>query len=115
MGLPSYVAGTRLTEGHRPASLTLYRAGRADGRGWSVFLATFVELVRTKRPHQPDRSVVERFFQARQALAAAGLGAEAEGVLDRLSRTSGSPAGKRRPYFGRRLAGHGRGLPSPND
>jgi hypothetical protein len=30
---------------------------------------------------------VERFFQARDALAAAGLGAQAEGVLDRLSRT----------------------------
>jgi len=84
---PSYAAGTRLTEGHRPAALTLYRAGRADGRVWSPFLATFVELVRTKRRHQPDRSVVERFFQARDALAAAGLGVEAGGVLDRLSRT----------------------------
>jgi len=83
---PSYAAGTRLTEVNRAAALTLYRAGRAYGRGWSVFLATFIELVRTKR-HQPDRNVVERFFQARDALAAAGLGAQAEGVLDRLSRT----------------------------
>jgi hypothetical protein len=84
---PSYAAGTRLTEVQRPAALTLYRAGRAGCRGWSVFLATFVELARTKRRHQPDRSVVEGFFQARDALAGAGLGAEAEGVLDGLSRT----------------------------
>jgi hypothetical protein len=84
---PSYAAGTRLTEDHRSAALTLYRSGRAGGRGWSVFLAIFVELVRTKRRHQPDRSVVERFFQARDALAGAGLGAQAEGVLDGLSRT----------------------------
>jgi hypothetical protein len=84
---PSYAAGTRLTEHHRPAALSLYRAGRAGGRGWDVFLATFVELVRVKRRHQPDRSVVERFFQARDALAGVGLGAEAEGVLDELSRT----------------------------
>jgi len=84
---PSYAAGTRLTECHRPAALTLYRAGRAGGVGWNVFLAAFVELVRTKRRQQPDRSVVERFFQARDALAAVGLGAEAEDVLDGLSRT----------------------------
>jgi len=84
---PSYAAGTRLTEGNRAAALTLYRAGRASTHGWSVFLATFVELVRTKRRHQLDRSVLERFFQARDALARSGLGAEAEGVLDGLSRT----------------------------
>jgi hypothetical protein len=84
---PSYAAGTRLTHNHRPAALTLYRAGQAGGRDWSVFLAGFVELVRTKRRHQPDRGVVERFFQARDSLAGAGLGAEAEGVLDGLSRT----------------------------
>ncbi len=83
---PSYAAGTRLTGDQRPAALTLYRAGRAGGGGWRVFLAAFVELVRTKRRHQPDRSVVERFFQARDALAGAGLGAEAEAVLDGLSR-----------------------------
>jgi hypothetical protein len=82
---PSYAAGTRLTQDLRPAALTLYRAGRASGRAWSVFLATFVELVRTKRPNQPDRSVVERFFQARDALAGAELGAAAEHVLDELS------------------------------
>jgi Protein of unknown function (DUF3800) len=84
---PSYAAGTRLTQHHRPAALTLYRAGRAGGRGWDVFLAAFVELVRTKRRHQPDGSAVERFFQARDSLAGAGLGAQAEGVLDGLSRT----------------------------
>jgi hypothetical protein len=82
---PSYAAGTRLTADLRPAALALYRAGRAGGHNWQVLLAAFVELVRTKRRHQPDRSVVERFFQARDALAA-GLGAEAGGVLDGLSR-----------------------------
>jgi hypothetical protein len=84
---PSYAAGTRLTEDHRPAALTLYRAGRAGGRDWSVFLATFVQLVRAKRRHQPDRSGLESFFQARDALAGAGLGAAAEGVLGQLNRT----------------------------
>ena len=83
---PSYAAGTYLTQHHRPAALTLYRAGRASGRDWSVFLAAFVELVRTKRRRQPDSSVVDRFFQARDSLAV-GLGAEAKGVLDGLSRT----------------------------
>jgi hypothetical protein len=84
---PSYAAGTRLTQDHRPAALTLYRARRSAGRDWDVFLAAFVELVRIKRRHQPDRRVVERFFQARDALARNGLGAQAEGVLDGLSRT----------------------------
>lgn len=84
---PSYAAGTRLTQDHRPAALTLYRAGRAGGHDWNAFLATFVELVRTKRRHQPDRSVAERFFQARDSLAGTGLGAKADGVLDGLSRT----------------------------
>jgi hypothetical protein len=84
---PSYAAGTRLTQDHRPAALTLYRAGRACGRDWSVFLAGFVELARTSRRRQPDRSVVDRFFLARDSLAGAGLGAEAEGVLHGLSRT----------------------------
>jgi hypothetical protein len=84
---PSYAAGTRLTQNDRPAALALYRAGRAGGRDWGVFLAAFVELVRTKRRHRPDRTVVERFFQARDSLGAVGLGAEAERVLDGLSRT----------------------------
>jgi Protein of unknown function (DUF3800) len=89
---PSYAAGTRLTQDNRPAALTLYRAGRAAGPAWSVFLSAFVQLVRTKRWHHPDRrvpdsSVMARFFRARDALAGTGLGAEAVGVLDGLSRT----------------------------
>ena len=84
---PSYAAGTRLTQDHRPAALALYRAGRSGGRDWRVFLAAFVELVRIKSRDQPDRHVVDRFFQARDSLAALGLGAEADGVLDQLSRT----------------------------
>ena len=84
---PSYAAGTRLTQEHRPAALTLYRAGRSAGRDWGVFLAAFVELVRIKRRHRPDRRALERFFQARDALAGDGLGAPAGEVLDGLSRT----------------------------
>jgi hypothetical protein len=84
---PSYAAGTRLTQDHRPAALTLYRAKRLAGSDWGVFLAAFVELVRIKRPHRPDRRALERFFQARDALVGDGLGAQAEGVLDGLSRT----------------------------
>lgn len=83
---PSYAAGTSLTQEHRPAALALYRAGPAGGREWRGFLAAFVQLVETKRRHQPDPSVVDRFFEARDSLAGAGLGAEAEGVLDGLSR-----------------------------
>ena len=84
---PSYAAGTRLTQDNRPAALALYRAGRASGRDWSAFLAAFVELARASRRHPPDRRAVERFFRARDALAGAGLGAQADDVLDRLSRT----------------------------
>jgi hypothetical protein len=84
---PSYAAGTRLTQDDRLAALALYRARRSGGRDWGVFLASFVELVKTKRRHQPDPGVVERFFRARDSLAADGLGAPAESVLDGLSRT----------------------------
>jgi hypothetical protein len=84
---PSYAAGTRLTQDHRPAALTLYRARRSAGRDWSGFLAAFIELVRIKRRHWPDLRALERFFQARDALIRGGLGAQAEGVLDGLSRT----------------------------
>jgi hypothetical protein len=84
---PSYAAGTRLTEEHRRAALTLYRAGPAGDLAWSEFLLAFVEMVRIKRRSQPDRRVVERFFTARDALAEAGLGADAERVLSSLSRT----------------------------
>jgi hypothetical protein len=84
---PSYAAGTRLTKDQRPAALALCQAGRAAGRDWGVFVAAFVELVRTKRRHEPDRRVLDRFFRARDALVRAGLSAPAEGVLDGLSRT----------------------------
>jgi hypothetical protein len=84
---PSYAAGTRLTQDHRPAALSLYRTRRSAGCDWGVFLAAFVELVRIKRRHRPDRRALERFFQARDALVRDGLGAQAEGVLDGLSRT----------------------------
>ncbi|WP_328475821.1 hypothetical protein OHA21_20330 [Actinoplanes sp. NBC_00393] len=77
---PSYAAGTRLALDRRPAALALYRAGRAAGNDWDEFLAAFVDLVRIKRrpPAQPG---VDRFFQARDALARHGLG---EPVLDAL-------------------------------
>ena len=84
---PSYAAGIRLTEEHRRAAVTLYRAGPAGGPGWSGFLIAFVEMVRIKRRSQPDHRVVERFFQARDALAGTGPGAEAERVLSRISRS----------------------------
>jgi len=84
---PSYAAGTRLTEHQRPSARTLYRARRSGGRDWGSFLAAFVALVRTKRRPQPDRDLVERFFQARDALAGHGLGAPADEVLGGLSRT----------------------------
>ena len=83
---PSYAAGTRLNQDHRLAALALYRAGRSAGSDWRVFLAAFIELVRFKRRHQPDRRDLERFFRARDALARNGLGAAAEAVLDQLRR-----------------------------
>ena len=85
---PSYAAGTRLTQDHRPAALALYRAGRAAGREceWPEFLAAFLELVRTRKRRQPDREAVARFFRARDSLAA-GLGGHADGVLAGLSPT----------------------------
>ena len=84
---PSYAAGTRLTQDQRPTALALYRARESGGRDWGAFLAAFVELVRTKRRSRPDRAVVDRFFRARDSLARGGLGAQAEAVLDELSRT----------------------------
>jgi len=83
---PSYAAGTRLTQHHRPAALALYRAGRSAGSDWGVFLAAFVDLVRIKRRH-PDRRIVERFLHARDALVRGGLGVPAEDVLHGLSPT----------------------------
>jgi hypothetical protein len=84
---PSYAAGTRLTQDHRPAALTLYRARHLAGCNWRVFLAAFVELVRIKRRRRPDPLALERFFQARDALLRDRLGVQAEDVLDGLSRT----------------------------
>jgi hypothetical protein len=80
---PSYASGTRLTQEQRPAALALYRAGRSAGSDWGVFLAAFVDLVRIKR-RAPGPRAVERFFQARDALARHGLGAPAGAVLDAL-------------------------------
>ena len=82
---PSYAAGTRLTRQQRPAARALYEARRASGQHWGTFLEAFVELVRTKRRRQPDLRLLERFFRARDALAAAGLGPAADDVLDLLT------------------------------
>jgi hypothetical protein len=103
---PSYAAGTRLTEHHRPPALALYRAGRAGGVAWDAFLAAFVGVVRTKHPRRPDRAVVERFFTARDALAGIGLGTDAEVVLKGLSR-------KRVRAVLNRLAQDDRSIPPP--
>jgi hypothetical protein len=84
---PSYAAGTRLTQDRRAAALAVYRACRFAGCDWDAFLTSFVQLVRVKRRHQPDRRTVERFFQARDALLRHGLDAPAEDLLDRLNPT----------------------------
>ena len=44
-------------------------------------------MVRIKRRRRPDRRALERFFQARDALARNGLGAPAEGIVAGLDRT----------------------------
>ncbi|MDO3700177.1 hypothetical protein Q3W71_00590 [Micromonospora sp. C28SCA-DRY-2] len=103
---PSYAAGTRLTQEHRPAALALYRAGRSAGSDWAAFLAAFVEMLRTKGRHRPDQRTVDRFFQARDALVRPGLGAPAEAVLHRLSRT------RVRSLLGR-LSDEDRSIPPP--
>jgi hypothetical protein len=82
---PSYTAGTRLTQDLRPAALAVYRAGRPAGSDWNAFLAAFVDVVRIRRRHQPDRQTVERFLHARDALVRNGLGTGAEAVLAGLS------------------------------
>jgi hypothetical protein len=87
LAAPSYAAGTRLTQDHRPAALAVFRARHSAGRHWGAFLAAFVELVRIKRRHRPDPRAVERFFQARDALVGDGLGTQAEAVLAGLDRT----------------------------
>ena len=82
---PSYAAGTRLTRQQRPAARALYEARRAGGPEWGAFLEAFVELVRTKRRRQPGLNLLERFFRARDALRAGGLGPAADVVLDELT------------------------------
>jgi hypothetical protein len=84
---PSYAAGTRLTAEHRPAALALYRAGQPADGDWTAFISAFVDLVRTKRRHQLDRRVLDRFFRARDDLAQAGIPDDAQDVLAALSRT----------------------------
>ena len=83
---PSYAAGTRLSQDHRPAALALYRARRPAANNWGAFLAAFVGLVRIKRQRRESRPV-ERFFHARDALVREGVGAEAEAVLNQLKPT----------------------------
>jgi hypothetical protein len=82
---PSYAAGTRLTQDHRPAALALYRARRWAGR-LGCLPSSLRDLVRIKRRH-PVRRTVERFFQARDALVGHGLRAHADAVLNGLSPT----------------------------
>jgi hypothetical protein len=103
---PSYAAGTRLTQHHRPAALALYRAGRSAGADWSVFLAAFVELVRIKRRRRPDPRDLERFLRTRDALLRDGVGARAEAVLAELDRT-------RVCAVLTRLVDHDRSIPPP--
>ena len=84
---PSYAAGTRLTEPQRAAALDLYRARGAGGLDWDAFLASFADLVRTKRRQVPIDVLVERFFRARDALAGHRLGAPVGEVLAGLDPT----------------------------
>lgn len=87
LGEPSYAAGTSLTRDQRPAALALHLGGRAAGREWGAFLEAFVSLVRTRGRQHPDRSLARRFFQARDALLAAGLEDDAAQVLGGLGWT----------------------------
>ncbi|HZG96361.1 MAG TPA: hypothetical protein VEZ46_16820 [Mycobacteriales bacterium] len=84
---PSYAAGTHLTQDQRPAAIALYRARHSTGRDWEAFLGAFVALLRTKRQDEQERRALQLFFQARDALAARGLGGPAAGVLDGLGET----------------------------
>ncbi|MFF5173347.1 hypothetical protein ACFY3U_11995 [Micromonospora sp. NPDC000089] len=72
---PSYAAGARRTDGQRPAARALLGAGRPVGADWAGFLTAFVDLVRTRRRHRPDRDALERFFRSRDGLLRHGLGA----------------------------------------
>lgn len=82
---PSYTAGTRLAQEHRPAALALYRARHSADGDWRPFLAAFVDLFRTKRRNRQDPLALTLFFQARDTLLRDQLGAPAEEVLAGLS------------------------------
>jgi hypothetical protein len=81
---PSFAAGTRLAQQHRPAAQALYQARHSARPDWQRFLAAFVALVRIKRRHPPDPRAVDRFFAARETLAGHHPGARP--VLDALTR-----------------------------
>ncbi|WP_323101753.1 hypothetical protein [Intrasporangium sp. YIM S08009] len=68
---PSYLAGTRLVAGDRPASLALFRAGRRHAEPWLAFLDALGALLRTKRRHRPDADIVDAFLLARDDLLGA--------------------------------------------
>ena len=80
---PSYAAGTRLAQEHRPAALALYAA--RDAPGWRPFLEAFVALARIKHKHRPDPAALTGFFRAGDDLALTWLDrARVEAVLTRL-------------------------------
>ncbi len=83
---PSYAAGTRLSRDDRPAALALalHRTREAADDDWSALLAAFVELVRVRRRRRPEPGALQRFFEARDALARHDLGGQAGDVLARL-------------------------------
>ncbi|MEU1968688.1 hypothetical protein ABZ541_23580 [Micromonospora sediminicola] len=80
---PSYAAGTRLAPASREAALALHRAGHAAGADWTVFLAAFVDMLRTKRRDRAGDGSVDRFLRARDALV---RHAPADAVLTGLDR-----------------------------
>jgi hypothetical protein len=78
---PSYTAGTRLSGEQRAAASALYRGGRAAGEPWRELLAAFVDLVRLKH-RLPAGPAAQRFFHARDALAAHRTSALVEELTD---------------------------------
>jgi hypothetical protein len=75
------------TEELRLAARTLCRARGSGGRDWDELLDAALDLLRTKRVRSHDHGGVERLLQARDALAAHGLGASTGSLLDRLTRS----------------------------
>ena len=82
-----YAAGTRLSSDLRPAAGALHRSGRQHPAEHTAFLAAFADLVRIKRRQQVDRRVLDRFFRARDDLAACDVAHDATEVLASLTRT----------------------------